>query len=53
LIVLNTLSTAIDDIIPYIPLIGGLNDKRSNLVPEGISKILYFPRKSFMVGVKE
>jgi hypothetical protein len=42
LTVLNTLSTDIDDIIPYTSLAGGLNDKIVVLAPEEdeISKIL-------------
>jgi hypothetical protein len=36
LTVLNTLSSAIDDIIPYISLVGVIHhDKKSNLVREG------------------
>jgi hypothetical protein len=53
LTVLNTLSTAIDDIIPYTSLVGGLNDKNFEFGSRGMENFqddIHFPRKSFWVG---
>jgi hypothetical protein len=47
LTVLNTLSTAIDDIIPYTSLVSGLNDKKVECCSRGRKKfedIINFPK---------
>jgi hypothetical protein len=55
LTVLNTLSTYIDDIIPYTSLVGGLNDKKVEFGARGkrnFQNVINFPVKTFRVGVK-
>jgi hypothetical protein len=54
--VLNTLSTGVNDIIPYISLVGGLNDKKVEFGSRGrqnFQDTINFRVKSSRVGVKK
>jgi hypothetical protein len=51
----KTLSTDIDDIIPYTFLDGGLNDKKFDFGSRGrqnLQNIINLPMKNFRVGMK-